>query len=434
MFVLSILAILVVKISAEITACGQKMVTQTVSKCQGRPIPTDDPYLNSVVARGADYVIIGKETCPWCRKAKAQLDEKNLSYEYISLTEFPATYQKVADFLNYKYVPIVIYKGAFIGGYSELVSCLTEKVLQTVQQPNVINNIKMPTPCEVLQADATNPGTPVNTAQNCAESKQVCGGLLNQTAAIHNDGIQQVQVAAQPVQPVPAVQAAAVQPVQPVQAVQAAAVQPVQYMQAAVQTAPVVQNAVPVQQQAVVQEVAQNNVQTVQAQVPCQVVSVQNQQVNEAQAKINESAAQKQIVAQAERQLALQQDAEQKAQQAGDLQKQALQFQQGAAQTAEAIKQTEAQVACQQQHALNLNAQANALTQAAENMQKQAVTAAGEVARNMPSTDSSITSTGIVGQAACVCEPTTQNQGINSGQTVLIAQQVSSGSTSGCTC
>ncbi|KAG0435045.1 Glutaredoxin-2, mitochondrial [Dictyocoela muelleri] len=60
-------------------------------------------------------LIIGKEDCKYCTKAKDLLDDHFIEYKYIE-----NDYLKIREFMKQKTFPCIFYKGQFIGGYKEL--------------------------------------------------------------------------------------------------------------------------------------------------------------------------------------------------------------------------------------------------------------------------------------------------------------------------
>lgn len=66
------------------------------------------------------FVIYGKESCPYCVKAKEFLDEKKLKYEYIGLDDADKLAAFKAENPKVKTVPYILKDGYAIGGYSDL--------------------------------------------------------------------------------------------------------------------------------------------------------------------------------------------------------------------------------------------------------------------------------------------------------------------------
>lgn len=69
------------------------------------------------------YVVVGREGCPWCRRALELLDEHDLPIDYLELTSRAALPAKVRDRIpaDFRTVPaIFLPDGKFLGGYNEL--------------------------------------------------------------------------------------------------------------------------------------------------------------------------------------------------------------------------------------------------------------------------------------------------------------------------
>lgn len=66
------------------------------------------------------FIVYGKDSCPYCVKAKNFLEEKNLDYQYINLD----TEEKIAKFKSdnpkVKTVPLILKDDYVIGGYTDL--------------------------------------------------------------------------------------------------------------------------------------------------------------------------------------------------------------------------------------------------------------------------------------------------------------------------
>lgn len=65
-------------------------------------------------------VIIGKENCRFCVKAKRLLDREQILYKYIDWNECPEFVEKLKRESNHMTFPKIFLNGAFIGGYSDL--------------------------------------------------------------------------------------------------------------------------------------------------------------------------------------------------------------------------------------------------------------------------------------------------------------------------
>lgn len=76
----------------------------------------------------SQYIVIGKESCPYCTRAKDLLDSKNIEYTYRDFQQVNsadvAALEKIAD-QEFRTVPQIFkYKEGggldYIGGYTEL--------------------------------------------------------------------------------------------------------------------------------------------------------------------------------------------------------------------------------------------------------------------------------------------------------------------------
>jgi glutaredoxin len=69
------------------------------------------------------YIIYGSDSCRYCIKSKELLDNSNINYEYINITETKKeTLDKFSDKTgNQRTLPLIFNKdNVFIGGYTEL--------------------------------------------------------------------------------------------------------------------------------------------------------------------------------------------------------------------------------------------------------------------------------------------------------------------------
>jgi len=63
-----------------------------------------------------------KPTCPYCQKAMALLEEKDIPYEAINVIDYPDERARVsAENNNFPTVPMIFIDGEFVGGYDDLV-------------------------------------------------------------------------------------------------------------------------------------------------------------------------------------------------------------------------------------------------------------------------------------------------------------------------
>ena len=68
----------------------------------------------------ANVKIYVKEPCPFCVRAIRLLDELNIAYDEIDLTDKEDEIQKLKNETGWRTVPIIMIKGKLIGGYTDL--------------------------------------------------------------------------------------------------------------------------------------------------------------------------------------------------------------------------------------------------------------------------------------------------------------------------
>ena len=70
------------------------------------------------------YIVYGRTTCPFCVKALALLEKRDVSHIFIDLTKEKQTLKETKEYYNWKTVPIVVHvtpEGSkFIGGFNDL--------------------------------------------------------------------------------------------------------------------------------------------------------------------------------------------------------------------------------------------------------------------------------------------------------------------------
>lgn len=66
------------------------------------------------------WYILGREDCPWCDRAKDELERHGETFEYHLYTENPMLL-KLMFVAGMKTVPQIWYGGHHIGGYDDLV-------------------------------------------------------------------------------------------------------------------------------------------------------------------------------------------------------------------------------------------------------------------------------------------------------------------------
>ena len=83
--------------------------------------PSNEVFNNSTL-RNNKIVIVGKEKCPHCNKAKELLDKKGEKYKYIEYDNLDQdSKDKISDITKkYTKVPMVFINENFLGGFSEL--------------------------------------------------------------------------------------------------------------------------------------------------------------------------------------------------------------------------------------------------------------------------------------------------------------------------
>ena len=84
------------------------------------------PYPN----KKSEFVIYGRDSCPFCVEAKKYLKSKNKKFLYYNIEQLIKkkiieNYGEYQDKLksrigNYFYIPVIFHYGKFIGGFSEL--------------------------------------------------------------------------------------------------------------------------------------------------------------------------------------------------------------------------------------------------------------------------------------------------------------------------
>ena len=72
-------------------------------------------------------IIYGKSDCPYCEKAKEQLELLSIEYEYIDLNEIQKTAAEVTG-REVTTVPQIYLNGQYVGGYEDLMKELSSAV------------------------------------------------------------------------------------------------------------------------------------------------------------------------------------------------------------------------------------------------------------------------------------------------------------------
>jgi len=69
-------------------------------------------------------IIYTTQTCPWCHRAKAVLDQRGIEYREIDVTQDRALQQELVKRSGRQTVPQVFFDDEHIGGFDDLVSHL----------------------------------------------------------------------------------------------------------------------------------------------------------------------------------------------------------------------------------------------------------------------------------------------------------------------
>ncbi|KRH94524.1 hypothetical protein M153_22300011454 [Pseudoloma neurophilia] len=156
------------------------------AKCTRTPIFKDDARLNDAVAKN-EYVVVGKNGCQWCSKALGVLQSRGKQVEYIDLATAPDLYNRLSEFLKYDYVPIVIHKASFIGGYTELINCMAEESeAENLQKLNEkVSPVVYPPDCTLSKLVVSEP-TPEQMVQLCPAEKAAIQQVLQPVQPLSN--------------------------------------------------------------------------------------------------------------------------------------------------------------------------------------------------------------------------------------------------------
>tara|TARA_B100000287_G_C20632470_1_gene780373 strand:- start:605 stop:850 length:246 start_codon:yes stop_codon:yes gene_type:complete len=77
------------------------------------------------------FVIYGRDSCPWCVKAKSLVESYGLPVEYVNIQHGKSQFLKEEmDKRDWNTIPVIFFKRAgeqlFLGGYSDLEELLFE--------------------------------------------------------------------------------------------------------------------------------------------------------------------------------------------------------------------------------------------------------------------------------------------------------------------
>ena len=73
--------------------------------------------------------IYGRDSCPFCRRAKDLAATQDADYQYHDVEQDPAAQKKREEFVvkyDHRTVPVVFIDGDFVGGYSEMAAKLKD--------------------------------------------------------------------------------------------------------------------------------------------------------------------------------------------------------------------------------------------------------------------------------------------------------------------
>ncbi|MEM7645649.1 MAG: glutaredoxin [Pseudomonadota bacterium] len=120
-------------IHAPIVLVGGKIVSQGAALNRGLLTQAIiEEYIKTSSIQG--NVVFGKETCPYCKKAKKMLDEQGISYQYFDVVKEPrALYEmipRVKEIIGLKTpvtVPQIWMDGRYVGGADQLSEFLSSQ-------------------------------------------------------------------------------------------------------------------------------------------------------------------------------------------------------------------------------------------------------------------------------------------------------------------
>lgn len=68
----------------------------------------------------AKVVVYSKVPCPYCVRAKSFLNEKEIAFDEIDLTDKPEEIERIKNDTGWRTVPIIMINGKLVGGYTDL--------------------------------------------------------------------------------------------------------------------------------------------------------------------------------------------------------------------------------------------------------------------------------------------------------------------------
>jgi len=69
-----------------------------------------------------DVIVYSTNSCPYCRQAERFLNEKQVPFQTIDVTEDDAMRVKLVEMSGQRTVPQIFVGGASIGGYSDMIA------------------------------------------------------------------------------------------------------------------------------------------------------------------------------------------------------------------------------------------------------------------------------------------------------------------------
>ncbi|KRH93243.1 Glutaredoxin [Pseudoloma neurophilia] len=92
----------------------------------GFPLKDIDKNLNKILNK--DWIVFGRRTCPFTRKAMALLDHEQEDYLFVDKeNDMKEAYENLKDTLNHDTIPLIIREGKFLGGYTQLLEFFHKK-------------------------------------------------------------------------------------------------------------------------------------------------------------------------------------------------------------------------------------------------------------------------------------------------------------------
>jgi len=71
-----------------------------------------------------EFIIFGRNTCPYCRKAKKLLIDSDIDFDYIELTSSKLS-DELMKYTGMNSIPVIFFEDNLVGGYTELENALS---------------------------------------------------------------------------------------------------------------------------------------------------------------------------------------------------------------------------------------------------------------------------------------------------------------------